>query len=206
MQPRALALAIAFTVIAIVIVFGASPSEAHEHVIVGEFEFVVGWTAEPAVVGSLNGLDLGIEHHLLNGSTEWVAGVEGNLTATLGIGSATVVKTLEPQFGRPGWYTFSVIPTREGDYSVRLVGTLNTTTVDILVTLDPVGPRSDIEFPIADPTPSELQGQITTLSRENAALRGQVGTALSVGIGGVLVGVVGIAVGILAARKARRGS
>ena len=96
MQPRALALAIAFTVIAIVIVFGASPSEAHEHVIVGGVEFVVGWTAEPAVVGSLNGLDLGIEHHLLNGSTDWVPGLEGNLTATLGIGSATVVKTESP--------------------------------------------------------------------------------------------------------------
>src|SRR5439155_20704786 len=110
MQPRALALAIALAVIAIVTVFGASPSEAHEHVIVGEFEFVVGWTTEPAIVGSLNGLDLGIERHLLNGSAEWVAGVEANLTATLGIGSASVVKALEPQFGRRGWYTCSAIP------------------------------------------------------------------------------------------------
>ena len=116
------------------------------------------------------------------------------------------MKALEPQFGRPGWYTFSVIPTREGDYSVRLVGTLNATAVDVVVNLDPVGPRSDIEFPIADPTPSELQGQIATLSRDNAALRGQVGTALAVGVGGVLVGLVGIAVGLLAGRKARRGS
>jgi len=80
------------------------------------------------------------------------------------------------------------------------------TAVDVTVDLEPVGPRSDVEFPIPDPTPSELQDRITTLSGENAALRGQVGAALVIGIGGVLLGVVGIAVGLLAGRRARRGS
>jgi hypothetical protein len=206
MRPRAFVVAIAIAVIAVVTVFGASPSAAHDHVIVGEFELIVGWTTEPAIVGSLNGLDLGIERHLLNGSTEWVSGVAGNLTATLRTGSASVVKALSPQFGQPGWYTFDVIPTREGAYSVRLVGTLNVTAVDVIVELEPVGPRADVEWPIPDPTPSELQDQITTLSGENAVLRTQVGTALAVGIGGALLGVVGIVVGFLAGRRARRGS
>ncbi len=206
MHPRAFVVATAIAVFAVVTVFGASPSAAHDHVIVGEYELIVGWTTEPAIVGSLNGLDLGIERHLLNGSTEWVSGVAGNLTATLRTGPSSVVKALEPQFGRPGWYTFDVIPTREGAYSVRLVGTLDTTAVDVTVDLEPVGPRSDVEFPIPDPTPSELQDRITTLSGENAALRGQVGAALVIGIGGVLLGVVGIAVGLLAGRRARRGS
>src|SRR5467141_2630296 len=128
---------------------------------------------------------------------EWVPGVAGNLTATLRTGPSSVVKALEPQFGRTGWYAFDVIPTREGAYSVRLLGTLNTTAVDVSVNLDLVGPRSDIEFPIADPTPAQLQDQITALARENAALRAQIGTALGVAYAGIALGIAGIAVGIV---------
>ncbi len=203
MHARACVVAAALAVIGLVTVFGSAPSAAHDHVIVGEYELIVGWRAEPAIVGSLNGLDLGIEHHLANGSTEWVVGVAGNLTVSLRTGSLSVPKALEPQFGLPGWYTFDVIPTREGAYSVRIVGALNTTAVDVVVDLDPVGPRSDVEWPVPDPTPSELQDQITTLSGENAALRGQVGTALAVGIVGVLLGVVGIALGVVMGRRKR---
>src|SRR5207247_1455660 len=42
---------------------------AHEHVTVGEYEFIVGWREEPAVAGAKNSLDLGIEHHDPNGTT-----------------------------------------------------------------------------------------------------------------------------------------
>src|SRR5213594_2999534 len=112
------------------------PVAAHEHVTVGEYEFIVGWTEEPAVAGAKNSLDLGIEHHYPNGTTSWVVGAASNLTATLSIGPASVAKALEPQFGRDGWYTFDVIPTRAGTYTVRLKGHLDTTPVDVTVTLD----------------------------------------------------------------------
>ena len=187
----------------LVIAFGLAsvPAAAHEHATVGAYELIVGWTTEPAIVDVMNGLDLGVQHHLLNGSTEPVAGVEGTLTATLRTGSDSVVKALAPQFGRAGWYTFDVIPTVEGSYSVRLVGSVNGTAVNVSVNLDPVGPRSDVEFPPATgPTPADLQAQIATL-------RAQLGTALAVAVVGFVAGALGIvvgAIGIAAARKARR--
>src|SRR5205807_5953334 len=106
------------------------PASAHQNATVGEYELTVGWKVEPAVAGYLNGLDLGIQHHFSNGTTAWVVGVEGNLTAVLSTGLKNVSKALEPQFGRDGWYEFNVIPTRVGTYHVRITGTLGSTPVD----------------------------------------------------------------------------
>ena len=193
-------LCIAFAAL-IAMLTSAPPAAAHEHVIVGEYELIVGWRVEPAYTGLLNGVDLGIQDHLPNGTTVWVTGAEASLTATLTFGSDSTVKAFDPKFGEPGWYTFDVIPTVEGAYSVRLVGSVNGTAVNVSVNLDPVGPRSDVEFPpVTGPTPADLQAQIATL-------RAQLGTALAVAVVGFVAGALGIvvgAIGIAAARKARR--
>lgn len=137
----------------------SSPVAAHEHVFVGEYELIIGWREEPAVAGALNGLDLGI----LNGTKAPVLGAETALQAVLSSGTASVTKDLDPAFGRAGWYTFDVIPTRAGNYSVRLVGMLGTTPVDVVVGLDSVRPASAVAFPVADPTPGELQARLDTI-------------------------------------------
>src|SRR5438876_10519881 len=119
---------------------------------------MVGWRGETEVVGSLNGLGLGIQDHLTSGTVVWVGGVEGNLTAMLKTGPATVLKALAPQDDRPGWYTFDLIPTVAGAYSVHLVGTLNTTAVNVTVGLDPVAQASDYQWPpVTEPTAPDLQ-------------------------------------------------
>jgi len=177
------------------------PVSAHEHVTVGEYELTLGWRSEPAVAGYLNGLDLGIQQRFSNGTTAWVVGVAGNLTANLSTGQASVPKALEPQFGRDGWYTFDVIPTRVGIYSVRLSGTLGSTPVDVKVSLDDVAPASDLAFPVDDPTASDL------LSRLNAAVAGLqllLILALVVACLGLLVAVGGLLLGRRASRSQRK--
>src|SRR5437867_12644620 len=129
--PVVAALLIAIPVIAGILV--GPPVAAHEHRMVGEYELTVGWRVEPAIVGSLNGLDLGIQDHLSNGTVVHVVGVEMNLTATLSTGQTTKMYALSPQDDRPGWYTFDVIPTVAGGYSVKLVGTFNTTAINLTV-------------------------------------------------------------------------
>src|SRR5256712_11299673 len=129
----------------------APPVAAHTHVMQGEYELTVGWRVEPAIVGSLNGLDLGIQDHLSNGTVVYVVGVEMNLTATLSTGQTTKMYALSPQDDRPGWYTFDVIPTVAGGYSVKLVGTLNTTATNATVPLDRVAHASAFPFPFAGP-------------------------------------------------------
>jgi hypothetical protein len=177
------------------------PVAAHGHVIVGQYELTVGWRGEPAVAGYLNGLDLGVQHHFSNGTTAWVVGVAGNLTATLMTGQASVPKALEPQFGRDGWYTFDVIPTRVGTYSVRFYGTLGSTPVDVKVNLDDVSPASDLAFPIADPTSSDLQSR---LNDAIAGLQLLLIIALVVACLGLLVAAVGVVLGWRMSRTQRK--
>lgn len=179
----------------------APRAAAHEQVTVGPYEFTVGWREEPPVVGVVSGLDLGI-HWLSNGSA--VTGAEGSLTAVLATGGGSRTFALEPQFGVPGSYTFDVIPTREGVYSIRITGTLGSTPVDVTVNLDPVIARSDIEFPVTEPTPTDLERAIDRLTSENAALRVQLTTALAVAAIGVVVAAAGLVTSALMWRRTRR--
>lgn len=191
-----------------------APAGAHEHVHVGDYELTVGWVDEPPIVGSVNGLDLGIKQHLANNTTAPVLGADATLTVTLSTGGASTPKVLEPQFGRPGYYTFDVIPTREGAYAVRVVGTVNGTAVNATVDLASLVARSDIEFPVAEPTPSDLaaaqaanataqQATIDKLQADNSAMQAQASAALMVGLVGLLAGVAGVAVGALAMRRGK---
>lgn len=197
------ALIVAWVVIASIslsLVILPPPAAAHTHVTVGEYELIVGWRMEPPVVGVLNGLDLGIEHHLSNGTTVWFRGAEATLNATLITGPASLVKGIEPQFGIPGWYTFDVIPTRAGAYSVRVLGSLNGTVVDRTVALEEVMPASDVEFPVPDPTAPGLQGQVSQLSAQVATLQALI---IALGAVGIILGAAALGMGFLLVRRQR---
>jgi len=187
------------------LLLAAPPVSAHATRIVGEYELTVGWREEPAIVGILNGLDLGIEDHLSNGTTIWVVGVESNLTATLSTGPATKMYSLFPQDGRPGWYTFDVIPTVAGAYSVKLVGMLNTTAVNVTVPLDTVAQASDYQFPVTGPSATDLQNSITALSAQLATLQTLLTVLVAVAVLAVLFGAVSLAFTIRTMRAMRRG-
>jgi len=176
------------------------PASAHEHVTVGEYELTVGWRDEPTVAGYLNGLDLGIQHRFSNGTTVWVVGVAGNLTAVLTTGPKSVSKGLEPQADRDGWYTFDVIPTRVGTYHVRITGTLGSTPVDATVKLDDVSPASDLAFPAGDP-----QTQLDAANAAIVGLQGQLTLALIVASLSIIVAVVGLAMGWRMSRGPKKG-
>jgi len=195
--PVVAALLIAIPVIAGILV--GPPVAAHEHRMVGEYELTVGWRVEPAIVGSLNGLDLGILDHLSNGTVVWVEGVENNLTATLATGPATKPYSLSPQDDRPGWYTFDVIPTVAGAYSIKLVGTLNTTAVNETVPLS-VAQASDYQWPVTEPSGTDLQGSITALNAQLATLQTLLTVLVAVAVLAVLIGAFSLAVGIRTSR------
>ena len=92
-----------------------------------------------------------------------------------------------------------MIPTREGIYSVRVMGTLGSTAVDIKVDLDQVIPASDLEFPVTDPTPSDLEALI-------AAANASLAIASIIAVTGLAVGGTGIIVAWGLTRKSRKTS
>ena len=165
------------------LVIAALPAAAHDHVHVDPYEFTVGWTTEPSVLGAPNGLDLGINVDVGNNTTAPVLNAHNDLTATVSFGTISAPKALAPQFGQPGWYTFDIIPTREGTYSVRIVGTLNGTAINISVDLESPEARADLEFPITDPSPTELAANLGAAQFMVAQLTARV-AALEASSGG----------------------
>src|SRR5437763_2339443 len=126
---RILSVAAALAVVVGALGWFTSPAAAHERRAVGPYTFVVGWIAEPAVVGQSNGLDLTVTETV---GGKPVGGLEKTLKAQVITGGGAKIRALElvPDGDQPGHYTSGFIPTRVGDYAFHISGTAGTTTVD----------------------------------------------------------------------------
>ena len=165
------------TLLTLSLVLSVAATVAHEGREVGEYTIVFGWRVEPAYAGLYNGPLITITE------TETNAPVEGaetlQLLAHFG-GEATFLQ-LQPVFGEPGNYTANLIPTRPGDYTFHLSGTLGETQVNELFKsadgeFSPVEPATDIMFPAPAPADTDQQAQIEALRAEIEALRGELDT------------------------------
>jgi hypothetical protein len=205
----------------------ASAASAHEHVTAGDLEFVIGWGTEPPVAYQMNSITIRVEHNLQPSGSVLVTGVADNLTVTISTGTATSVKAVEEQHGIPGTYEFAIVPTRVGTYTIRIAGQINGTTFDVSADPEDVTGGLDVDFPVSDPTPKELddnasaqQARIEALQAQVAALQAGGGgtpvtqaqleqanaaasTATMLALVGLAAGVVGVAVGAMGMRKGK---
>jgi hypothetical protein len=161
---RILSIAAAVAVVVASLGIFASPAAAHERRAVGPYTFVVGWIVEPAYVGQLNALDLTVTE---TASTKAVEGLEKTLKADLitGGGAATVPLAIAARFGLPGKYQGQVVPTKVGDYTFHVTGTVGTLAVDEKFESGPgrFGAIEDIaplQFPNKVPSNSDLASKL----------------------------------------------
>jgi hypothetical protein len=198
------------------IAFAAQPALAHEARTVGAYHFLAGWGEEPAYVGQQNSVQL----VLAAASGKPVTDLGDGLKVEVIYQSASITLALEPTFdpdsgfGTPGDYRAWFFPTAPGDYTFHFTGTIGTQSIDERFTsgpqtFDPVGDPTDVEFPVKNPTLSELA---TAVQRQNpriddamATARHESNGAKVLGIVGIAVGVVGVALAITAFVVARRG-
>jgi hypothetical protein len=189
---------VALLAVALLSLLAASPAAAHGHIIVGDYELVIGFRGEPALQGEPNGLDLRVTN---TKTGEPVSGLEESLSAEISFGGSTQPLELRARWGEEGAYTADILPTAAGDYSFHIFGDIAGTPVDETMTSSPdtfssVGTKAAISFPAAEPTTAELQSEI-------AAARQQSLIALVVGGAGALLGLAGVAFG-LSGRQAGR--
>jgi hypothetical protein len=126
---RLLATLAAAAVIVSSLAFTTNIALGHERRAVGPYTFVVGWINEPSYVNLLNSLDLTVTE--TNGGKA-VEGLEKTLKADLTFGGSTTPQplTLAARFGLPGKYSGYVMPTKVGDYTFHITGTVGTVNVD----------------------------------------------------------------------------
>lgn len=174
---------------------------AHVDIDVGDGQYVmeVGFRDEPAYLGQPNALSLSVEEYATGGTVP-VNDLAATLSAEVSSDGQTMNLPLVPV--GEGAYEAAFVPTATGDYTFRVFGTIGEAQVDESVTSGPttfnsVEPLSAIEFPVARPDPIQLQADFA--NAEAAA-----GTARTLGIAGVVAGVLGLILGAVALARSGR--
>jgi hypothetical protein len=215
-------LAVAFATSAGLIAFTAAPASAHEARTVGAYHFLVGWGEEPAYVGQQNSVQL----ILTSAAGKPVTDLGDSLKVEVLYQSQSTTLSLEPTFdpdtglGTPGDYRAWFFPTAPGDYTFHFTGTIGSQSVDERFTsgpqtFDPVGDPTQVEFPIKNPTLTELATAIqrqspridAAVAQAQAAARREASIARTLGVIGIVVGALGLVVAaaaLVAGRRARR--
>lgn len=167
----------------VLLALAIAPARAHEGREVGDYLLSFGWRVEPAVVGYANGpeLNIALHGHEEGGEHEHdedpLAGIAVSLQVEVTFGPASRVLPLELAWGTTDHYTADLTPTRPGDYTFRVFGTIGDVTVDEVFSsadgeFSSVLPASDITFPDSLPSTVELLERIAALEARLAALEG----------------------------------
>jgi hypothetical protein len=126
---RLLAAVAAVAVVASSFAMNTNVALGHERRAVGPYTFVVGWLNEPAYLNVMNSLDLTVTETT---GAKAVEGLEKTLKADLTFGGSATTQPLglAARFGLPGHYSSYVLPTKVGDYTFHITGTVGTMTID----------------------------------------------------------------------------
>ncbi|MCC6167026.1 MAG: hypothetical protein IT329_07335 [Caldilineaceae bacterium] len=171
--------AVALFVAAGLLMFETEQAAAHERRGVGEYNLVFGWRVEPAYAGVYNGPEV----RIMDIETEEpVVGAEKTLKLEVTFGGKSKQLALRPAWNDPGHYLAYLTPTRPGDYSFELTGTISGTNAitptvinEVFTSADgefgTVEPSTDVLFPDTAYDVASLQQQLDQLRTELEALK-----------------------------------
>jgi len=174
------------------------PTHAHDSIVAGKYELALGWVTEPPLLGVPNAVFISITN---SETGQPVEGVNTLLVSVMAGGQtrALTLRTLEG--GAPGEYAAGFIPTARGTYTIKLDGTIQGQEVNATKEIEEVEPADSAQFPVVLPSLPQINQQLSRLQAENESLRASVALSRWLGIGGLLFGLAGLAVGVVALRK-----
>ena len=147
---------------------------AHGHTAASGFNLVIGWSGEPALVGQPNAIQLFVYDQDEKPITDIPADAISVVASTAGQDSSSM--SLAPAFGTPGAYSAEIIPTAPGDYTFHFTGTIHHKAIDVSMasgaeTFDAVVAPSDLEFPVKQPTLTEVGTRLDRIDGRIVALQ-----------------------------------
>lgn len=170
-------------------------AQAHETRPVGRYEFVVGWSVEPAYEGQMNGVSLRVRTPGTPPTP--VEGVEEDMQVevTHVATDQTVTMPMDTVFNNPGLYIAHMLPTAPGQYVFRFFGTIEGTAINETFTsgerFDNINSTEAIQFPEKVAQVREVQG----IASEAAEVADDADSAAS---SARMLAYVGIGLAILA--------
>ena len=212
--------AMANAILAIGLASLATPVAAHIVKQVGPYTVALGWVHEPTYVGQLNAVQVVIKDARGNPVSDLSADDLKVVVSTAGQQSDPMA--LAPTFdedtglGIPGDYEAPLIPTSPGDYTFHVTGTIHSTKIDETATssdttFDAAVDPGPIQFPGKLPQVSDIatrlervdsrvQAQLTAADAAKSFAQGALVAGVAVGGVGLLIGLVALAMAIMARR------
>ncbi len=163
---------------------------AHETVQVGDYTVEYGWVSEPAVAGQPNAVVINISSSASQDKNVDVSGLKVQAV----YGGQTKVLTLQPLGeNTPDQFVAPITPTRPGKYTVHLEGSIGSTQFKNDVQPEEVQTADVVQFPPLD------SGQLANASPA-------LGLPGWLGIAGIVLGLIAIAIGAIALARKPAGS
>jgi hypothetical protein len=188
----------------------AVPASAHTVKDVGAYKLTVGWGGEPAYAGQLNSVQLVVVDKA-TGKPVLTAGDSLKVTVIYGSKQTqfALTPTYDPDtgFGTPGDFRAWFYPTAPGDYTFHFTGSIGSQQVDQSFTSGPttfatVEDPSAVQFPVKAPSNAQLAARMSADSARTAT-SSEVSSARTMGIIGIVVGVLGLVVASVALVRKR---
>lgn len=174
-------------VVAVTITFGGS-ALAHERRQVGPYQLVVGFLTEPALAGTVNGVDLRVTDTRVT-PTKNVEGLQDTVTVDVFHGglSTPLLLKLRARSGQPGAYAADFIPTRPGSYRFVFKGKieqqdLNETFESGPGRFDEAKDTTALQYPEKVPVAADLTERLDAIQRDLGAIRAFALAALALAI------------------------
>lgn len=191
----------------------AEPALAHERRDVGPYRMTVGWADEPAYTGFKNGVQARLSDVATNEPVVDLAPEE--LKVEVSFGDETIGPlAMEPRFrvgafGTPGDYQAALIPSRPGTYTFRFTGTIKGHPVNESFTsgertFDSPEAPSNVEFPVKDPSTGDISVKLSRTDGRLAEVSDNVDGAGGRATLGLILGLLGVALGGAALTVAKR--
>lgn len=168
----------------------------------GNYSMVVGFLNEPTYAGLENGLYLNVVQ--IGGANEPVEDLQSTLQAEVVFGGSTMPLTLAPLPDAPGEYVGGFIPTRSGDYTFRITGTIGEQAIEEEFrsspdTFDSVQPAAAAQFPEPVPTGEALAAALSDAEDDASSARTLAFVGIGIGVFGLLL--AGVALGLYSRRR-----
>lgn len=202
-RPSCVVLALGTTALLLIPLATLSPpAAAHETQVVERLRLRIGWGDEPAFTGVKNFVSVD-----LSGATgEPVTDLGGgSLTVEVSFGDQRIALPLQPAGERRGQFRAWLVPTRPGTYTFHVTGKVKDQTIDATSTcsdqtFDCVTDRSEVEFPVKDPSAGQLTERVS-----RALPRAERATETASRAQGIALGALALALTSLIGSSLRRG-
>jgi hypothetical protein len=189
---------------AVTLVLASAPA-ALAHVVrtVGPYSVEIGWGNEPPVAGLENFVEVTV-----TSDAGPVADVGPDAAVAVSFGDARKSLPLVPT-EEPGTFRATLVPTRPGTYAFQVEATVDGREISTGAkcsegTFDCVIPASEIQFPVADPTPGEVADRVTaTLPRAEEAAD-DADSAKRLAIAAIAIAAIALGGAVALALRARR--